>query len=140
MTNYITGLGEYLQDQDPTRTWEEHLQHTLIFCRVHVHRNLWSKYRDQVAPATLRPAFLAKTYESYIRRINRLCYTYPFLTSWFRNKRKLWIVSGLVKKVSLMNRETWARTNKNTNISESSHFEDNTAVGRRRPLGSAIAA
>lgn len=38
------GLGDYLHLQDPSREWQEHFQHVLMFCKTHVQRNFAKKF------------------------------------------------------------------------------------------------
>ncbi|KAI1370044.1 hypothetical protein F4677DRAFT_460196, partial [Hypoxylon crocopeplum] len=38
------GLGQYLHGLDPSKSWQEHLPHVVIFCKVHLVRGFHSKY------------------------------------------------------------------------------------------------
>lgn len=111
----------------------------LIFCQVHVQRNFSKKFpnhefRHELAERLCTTA----TQEELLRRMDGICETWPELTSWIRNKRAPWVLSGLSKGVSKVTPEYWVFARKHTGISESSHFEDNNFTGRKTSLLNAV--
>jgi hypothetical protein len=65
---------------------------------------------------------------------------WPETRTWFGQKRAPWILAGLSHKASKIPIEWWTNAWKHTGLSESSHFHDNHAIGRKRALLTAILA
>jgi hypothetical protein len=132
------GFGEFLHDLYPRFTWQEHLQHLLILCEVHVQRNWWKAYPDAADRHYIMPLLTAESKEDYLQRIEQLCSQYPNRTTWFQGKKVDWVISGLVPSVSKVHRQWRMFAAKNTNIEESGHWQDYTATGLRASLISVI--
>ena len=84
--------------------------------------------------AMLHLLWEAGSITEYRKHIKELCTTYPELESWFKAKQKPWIVSALIQSESRVPGISWVYARKNTNLAESTHFEDNNATGRKLTL------
>lgn len=120
---------------DPSRNWDEHLQHMLIFCKVHVLRNFRKKFPKHKAQGLIQDYLwnvdsLAELYDG----MDSICRAHPKLTSWVCSKKKDWIAAGLCLEASKIPPNQWILAHKHTGIGESSHFEDNNIAGRRNTL------
>jgi len=52
-----SGLGHYLNSIEPSLTWQDHIQHVLMFCLVHFRRGIEQKFRnDDCYPLMLKDA------------------------------------------------------------------------------------
>ncbi|ORY59939.1 uncharacterized protein BCR38DRAFT_412156 [Pseudomassariella vexata] len=121
------GLGDYLRTIDPSRTWEEHLRHILIFCYVHVQRNFWSRYPNHPWYNHLYKLWETKTRTGYVELVERISRQYPELRKWFKGKQVDWVVAGLVPSEGLVNRISRTYAFKHSNLAEFTHFEENNA-------------
>ena len=138
LTVYI-GLGDYLHSLDPTRQWDEHLQHILIFCSVHVKRNFAKKFpthplRHKIHELLWGCESKSKLYE----HMDSICVTYPELRHWVTNKKVSWLISGLTKAESKIDPTWWEYARKHTGVGESSHYQDNNFTGKKTTLLNAV--
>lgn len=126
----FVGFGDYLHSIDPSRSWNEHLQHILIFCRVHAERNFFKRYHNHTMRHYIQQIWKAEKKQDVIRYMNRACQAYTELAPWFNAKKNPWILSALCQEVSKIDTLWWKIAHKNTNLCESSHFEDNYFTGK----------
>jgi hypothetical protein len=63
---------------------------------------------------------------------------WPETKNWFKGKRADWILAGLTQEASKIPISWWNNAPKHTGVSESSHYHDNEAVGRKQALLTAI--
>jgi hypothetical protein len=68
------------------------------------------------------------------QHMQSVCAVCPELESWFSAKHSPWILAGLTRELSLIDIRWWLLARKDTNISESSHHEDNYSTGTRLSL------
>ena len=61
--HFFLGLGMFLHSIGKSKSWSDHLQHVLIFCRVHIQRKLHQKFRD-TPEYTLMDQILAENNKS----------------------------------------------------------------------------
>lgn len=131
----MTGLGDYLHSLDPTRTWEEHLQHMLVFCRVHVIRNFMKKHCAHDLTHHIRALWdNAEDITQLRAHMDSICDERPELKPWFKGKYASWVLAGLSKEASLVDYIYWILARKDTNRAESSHHQDNCFTGYRNSL------
>ena len=131
LTSYI-GLGDYLHDIDPTREWDEHLQHLLVFCRVHLKRNFMKRFGNHEARhIVLNKIFGPDSREEILENMRSICQMYPELTRWVNHKKPRWLMSGLAQSESKVPIEYFTIARKHTGLSESSHFQENHRIGRK---------
>jgi hypothetical protein len=86
----------------------------------------------------LKNLWEAKTKSDVLERMQYICTRYPETKRWIDSKRRPWILSGLTLEQSKIPVEHWMYARKHTGISESSHFQDNNAVGRKQSLLAAV--
>jgi hypothetical protein len=139
MLTICTGLGDFLASRDPSRTWEEHLQHILVFCQVHLKRNLLKKFKDHPGTHIIIPKlFQSRNRAELNQNVESICRTYPELKSWIVSKLPSWLISGLVKSESKIDILYWTECRKHTGLSESSHFQENNFTGRGTNMLNAV--
>jgi hypothetical protein len=134
------GLGDFLAKRDPTRTWSEHIQYILIFCRVHLQRNFHKRWPRHAVLHSMKDIFEGDSVQEIVRRIDGICSVYPELKPWFKNKRKDWMLAALTKEHSKIPLQWWDIALKHTGLAESSHFQDNNWTGRKLTLLGALLA
>jgi hypothetical protein len=135
------GLGDYLHDKYKAYTWDEHLQHILVFCQVHVKRNFRKKFGDHDAKEAVNRLWDQTSVEELFKIVKGIQATFgdAKLDQWLKTKvSKPWILAGLCSAQSKMDYRYWKAVAKHTNISESSHFQDNYGTGRGLSLLGAI--
>lgn len=135
------GLGDYLHDIYKTFTWDEHLQHILVFCQVHVKRNFRKKFGDHPAKESVYRLWNQTSREELLKVVEGIKAGFgdAKLDRWLQGKvKRPWILAGLCSAQSKMDYRYWKAVAKHTNISESSHFQDNHGVGRGLSLLGAI--
>jgi len=125
------GFGDFLHNLDPEREWDEHLQHMLVFCQVHVKRNFRKKHPNHAALYVVGQIWEAKTIEELEAKMDSISSVYPELKSWINSKKAPWILAGLTPETSKVPTEWWDYARKHTGAGESSHFSDNTFAGRK---------
>lgn len=131
------GLGDYLHEIHPALEWDEHLLHILVFCQVHVKRNFRKKFGDHPAKEAVYQLWNAPSREEFFKKMEGILELFPHdkLRRWLEHKSsKPWILGGLCPGQSKMDFQYWRLVSKHTNISESSHFLDNNATGRKLSL------
>lgn len=115
--------------------WEEHLQHILIFCRVHIKRNFRKYFPNHDATYHLIDMWdSCHGPEEIAAQVQGICSEYPELKSWFKNKQAPWIAAGLSSWLSRIPLGDWKLARKETNHAESSHFFNNNFAGIRNNL------
>jgi hypothetical protein len=120
------GFGDYLAEIALDRTWDEHLQHMLVFCQVHVQRNFIEKYQKHPVFHYIKLLWTDVDNLSALKEhIQSICVTFPEMKSWYANKETNWILARLSAKASKVPYEWRKIARKDTNASESSHAQDN---------------
>lgn len=138
-TNSSLGLGDYFNSLDPTREWDEHLQYILVFCTVHLKRNLAKQFPNHPARyILLQKIFGAESKEEIAVCMRGICAVYPELRSWLVHKQPQWLISGIAQAESKIAPEFWLNARKHTGNSESSHFQENNFTGRKVSLLCAV--
>ena len=66
-----------------------------------------------------------------IRIIDKVAEKQPETEKWFQNKKVDWILARITLEASKIPIKQWINAPHYTRISESSHFHDNEAVGRK---------
>ena len=116
----------FLASIDDTRSWSEHLQHILIFCRVHIRRKLHQKFRN-VSEYTLMCQLLSEAnklkFDTILRQL--LHSSNPDVCNWARNKNIDWILAGMSRCYTKMPAVSFASFEKNSNLVESTHHSTN---------------
>ena len=126
------GFGDWLHSIDPSRNWDEHLEHILIFCKVHVLRNFLKRFPKHNARSWIHEClWQSQSRLELEKNMDSICSAYPELTNWVNNKRKPWIIAGLCHEVSKIPPEWRSKAPKETGLGESSHFADNNYSGRK---------
>jgi hypothetical protein len=131
------GFGDYLHDINPALDWDEHLLHVLVFCQVHVKRNFRKKFGDHAAKESIYKLWNSSSRDELLGKVDSILQLFPGdkLKRWLQHKTsKPWILGALCPGQSKMDYEHWRLVSKQTNISESSHFQDNNATGRKLSL------
>lgn len=106
----------------------------LIFCQVRVRRAFRKRLPDHPATYTLDLIWEAKTKQDVIDLLDQMASTWPETSNWVKNKKKDWILAALSSQHSKIPIDWWNNATHHTGISESSHFMDNEAVGRKQAL------
>ena len=132
------GFGDFLHSLDKAKRWEEHLQHMVVFCRVHVKRNFAKEWPKHTVRHSIDIIWQQETQDGLFQHMNNICEVYPELKKWINHKRTPWILAGLTKELSKVPEAWWTFARKHTGISESSHFSDNNYTGRALSLLNAV--
>lgn len=126
------GFGAYLASVDPSREWREHLQYILIFCRVHVKRNLFKYKPKHPARAWCFHVLFSLQGRSEVRtQLSILLQQHPDLRNWLKPKDHPCMLCGISKAFSKIDPEWWDAAPKTSNCGESSHNEDYCHAGRK---------
>jgi len=134
-SHHVLGLGDYLHSLDKSRTWDEHIQHLLVFCIVHLKRNFAKRFPKHPARyVILDKLFNASSQEELRQHMQSMCAMYPELKAWIVNKQPQWLLSGLCQSESKVTTSYWIYAKKHTGDSEGSHFQENNFTGRGRSL------
>jgi hypothetical protein len=141
--NYIliiisSGFGDYLHQIDPRYTWSEHLHHILIFCQVHVRRAFRKRFGEHEATQVLDMIFEATSKAELQEIMKETTKKWPETTHWVQSKQVDWILAGLSSEHSKIPIQWRRNAPHHTGVSESRHFVDNEAVGRKLPILTAI--
>ena len=132
------GLGDYLYSLDPSREWDEHLQHLLVFCTVHLKRNFAKRFPHHPARYIIIDKLFTTsgpvTRSALAAHMHSMCTLYPELRTWIINKQPQWLLSGICQSESRVAIEDWTLAKKHTGDSESSHFQENNFIGRGRSI------
>ncbi|OJD12483.1 hypothetical protein ACJ73_09344, partial [Blastomyces percursus] len=133
------GFGDFLHSLDPTKTWSEHLQHMLIFCRTHLQRNFRKKFGpNHPAGHLVAQIWDMNNKRDILEQMDTMAKLWPELKTWLNSKRKDWILSALTLEQSRISADWWTFARNHTGITESSHFADNEFVGRKQTLLAAV--
>jgi len=114
------------------------LQHVLILCQTHVKRAFRKKFPDHEATAAIDLIWTANSKAEVIQIMDDVAEKWPETQKWFANKKVDWILAGITSEASKIPIRWWTNAPHHTGISESSHFHDNEAVGRKQALLAAI--
>jgi hypothetical protein len=134
------GFGDYLQEIYPALDWDEHLLHIFVFCQVHVKRNFRKKFGDHPAKESVYQLWNSSSRDELLKKVDGILEVFADdkLKRWLQHKTsKPWILGALCpgqSKMGYVAYEYWRLVSKHTNISESSHFLDNNATGRKLSL------
>lgn len=130
------GLGDYLHDLDKTRNWSEHLEHVLIFCKVHVVRAFRKRFpKHDMYDIVAHRLFNSNSRAELDSQMDEICRAYPELMAWIRGKQgKRWIRAALSGQETKIPIEWWMNARKHTGLNESSHFSDNNFAGRKNTI------
>jgi hypothetical protein len=135
----MPGLGDYLHKLDPTREWDEHIEHILVFCEVHLKRNFAKRFpRHTIRHEFFQLLFGANSKVEIDAHMQSICIEYPELKQWILNKKPRWLLAGLTRSESKVPYSSWLRARKHTGVGESSHFQDNNFTGRRTSMLNAV--
>ena len=137
-TLFCLGFGDYLAGLDPRWTWSEHLQNILLLCQTHVKRAFRKRFPSHEATSSIDMIWNATSKAEVIRIMDEVAEKWPETEKWFQNKKVDWILAGITPEASKIPIEWWMNAPHHTGISESSHFHDNEAVGRKQALLTAI--
>ncbi|KAI1406805.1 hypothetical protein F5Y13DRAFT_196782 [Hypoxylon sp. FL1857] len=132
------GLGRYLGDLDPSKSWQEHLQHVVIFCKVHLRRGFQSKFPGCDLGVFLDQIFGSPSRARLVEIINAATRLYPKTANWWANKLPDWLQGGLCQACSKIDPVDWSNALKHTGINESEHFMVNNFTGRSISLLMAV--
>jgi hypothetical protein len=135
------GLGDYLHDLDPSREWDEHLLYMLLFCKVHVMRNFRKRFGNHPAKHLIHYLWDSTSRDQLLNKANTILETIP--NQSLKNGLNIryqrhGILGALCQGQSKIDFQDWNLVRQHTNISESSHFQDNNFTGRRLSLLGAI--
>ncbi|KAK9342745.1 hypothetical protein V1522DRAFT_447941 [Lipomyces starkeyi] len=122
----------------PRWTWSGHLQHVLILCQTHVKRAFRKKFPDHEATSAIDLIWSVNSKAEVLQIMDEVVEKWPETKAWFRHKKSDWILAGITSEASKIPIEWWTNAPHHTGISESSHFHDNEAVGRKQALLTAI--
>ncbi|KAJ9364238.1 hypothetical protein DTO280E4_2001 [Paecilomyces variotii] len=133
------GLGRYLYSIDNTRSWQEHIMHTTIFCLIHYFRGVHRKYRSFDAYQLMR-RLVSETTKSNCDRILQTLRNHNNrdIRTWVKHKEIPWILSGLNANYSRMPSITFNTYQRNSNAVEAIHHRDQVLTGTGISLLSAI--
>jgi hypothetical protein len=134
----LLGLGDYLAKLDPRLSWSEHLQYVLILCETHVQRAFKKKFNNHEATSVIPLIFNARSKAEVLGIMDKTSRKWPETAYWFKNKITSWILAGITSEASKIPINWWKLAPHHTRISESSHYRDNEAVGRKQALLTAI--
>jgi hypothetical protein len=123
------GFGDHLHTLDNKLEWNEHLQHMLVFCKIHVRRNFLKKFRKHALTHHFEKIFSSENSLEIAQHMHGMCEVHPELKTWFSAKQNPWILAGLSREQSKVDIRWWLLARKDTNISESSHHQDNYSTG-----------
>jgi hypothetical protein len=133
------GLGDFLHKLDPTREWDEHIEHILVFCEVHLKRNFAKRFpRHRIRHEFFQLLFGANSRLEIDAHMRAICLEYPELKQWMLNKKPRWLLAGLTRSESKVPFKYWLQARKHTGIGESSHFQDNNFTGRKTSMLNAV--
>jgi hypothetical protein len=103
-----------------------------------VKRAFLKKFPGHEATASIDMIWNANSKAEVIRIMDEVTEKWPETLRWFQNKKVDWILAGITPEASKIPIEWWMNAPHHTGISESSHFHDNEAVGRKQALLTAI--
>jgi hypothetical protein len=87
-----SGLGHFLNSLDPSFTWQEHIQHVLMFCLVHFRRGIEQKFRNHDCyPLMLRLPTAPK--EAILATLCR--HRSADVRDWAKHKQIPWVLAGI---------------------------------------------
>ncbi|PGG94966.1 hypothetical protein AJ80_10071, partial [Polytolypa hystricis UAMH7299] len=132
------GFGDFLHDLDPSKTWSEHLQHTVIFCQTHVQRNFFKKFKLHPARYLIDTIWDLPDTRDVVEHLDTIAQLYPKLKKWIDSKKKDWILAGLSAEHSCIPMTWQIYTWKYTGISKSSYFADNEFIRYKQILLAAV--
>jgi hypothetical protein len=132
------GLGDYLATLDPRMSWSEHLEYVLILCETHVQRAFKKKFNNHEATSVIPLIFNARSKAEVLAIMDSTSAKWPETKHWFQNKMTSWVLAGITSEASKIPIHWWKLAPHHTGISESSHYRDNEAVGRKQALLTAI--
>jgi hypothetical protein len=116
----------FLHSIDQSKSWSAHLQHVLIFCRVHIQRKLYQKFRD--APEyTLMGQLLTENNKSKFDIIlgQLLRSSSPDVRNWAKHKNVDWMLAGMSRCYTKMPVVLFDSFEKDSNLVESTHHSTN---------------
>jgi hypothetical protein len=152
----LLGFGLYLQSIDPqNRTWQWHIQQTVVYCTIHFKRGIERAVRAEYQEVDKSPGtpydFLyqllftttTRDYDELCRRLISKCSKYIpkiYLTHldsdlatniqhWATHKKSAIFRSGLNQASSGIPRVIWESITEHTNAVEQTHYKSN-AWGR----------
>ncbi|BCR90382.1 uncharacterized protein ACHE_60268A [Aspergillus chevalieri] len=140
-----SGLGKYLYELDPSRTTEEHLRSTIVFCQVHFHRNIVKAVgnhpNQQGVRQRMAGLLTCKCMDDYYKLLDLLqaheTDNADNVFHWAQHKRDPVIAAGLNKHCSLIPSEHWDFIRNSTNTAEQTHNKS-YAFGRQQLLLPAV--
>ena len=101
-------------------------------------RAFQKRFPGHEATSSIDKIWNANSKAEVIRIMDEAIEKWPETESWFQNKKVDWIPAGITPEASKIPIEWWMNAPHYTGISESSHFQDNEAVGRKQALLTAI--
>lgn len=125
---------DFLHSLNEFKKWDEHLKHMLIFCQIHVKRNFAKKISKHSAHYIAQEIWDSSTIDVLLQYIESICQAHSELKSWIINKRSSWILADLSKERFKISHQWWTYARKHSEISESSHFQDNNFTRRNISL------
>lgn len=110
----------------------------IIFCQTHVKRAFRKKFPDHTATGIINLILNAESKKDVLDLMHQLVEYWPETKNWISNKKTDWILAGLTSEQSKIPIDWWNNAPHHTGISESSHYRDNEAIGRKQALLTAI--
>jgi hypothetical protein len=116
----------FLEYIDSTKSWSEHIQHVLIFCRVHIQRKLYQKFRN-ASEYTLMCQLCTETNKSKFDTILRqlMNSSSSDVRNWATHKNVDWIRAGMSRCYTKMPAASFDSFEKSSNLVESTHHSTN---------------
>lgn len=120
------GLGMHLNRIDPSRTIDEHLQHVLLACLVHFHRELSHKsFTDEIKKQMARIPYVES--EEELEEVLEYLKARPEkeVQDWLHFYAQPWVISSLSPARTKVPQNIIKCLQRNTNASESNHANAN---------------
>ena len=85
----FVGLGKYLHDIDPSRSWRDHIQYILVFCLVHYNRNV-QPFRRHPEFRTMRELPFMSSKQQALEYLAKWKLD-PLIGGWAKHKSCSWV-------------------------------------------------
>ncbi|OXV08157.1 hypothetical protein Egran_04080 [Elaphomyces granulatus] len=116
------GLGMFLHSIDKSKSWSDHLQHVLIFCRVYIQRKLHQKFRDTPEYTLMDQIFTENNKSKFDIILGQLLNSSNLeVRNWAKNKNVDWRLAGMSRCYTKMPAVKFDSFEKNSNLVESTH-------------------
>ena len=120
--HFFLGLGMFLHSIGKSKSWSDHLQHVLIFCRVHIQRKLHQKFRDTPEYTLMDQIFTENNKSKFDIILGQLLNSSNLeVRNWAKNKNVDWRLAGMSRCYTKMPAVKFDSFEKNSNLVESTH-------------------